>query len=297
MLRAAQALFAWALLLAPASALACEHELLISLYSAGDVARVNACDGTVLGMLDDGDRLAGTQTLRMGPDGDLYVVSEENHSILRFDGGTLAFRDVWLSDPRLDKPTALDFGSDGAAYIGSYGGDRVLRYANGELEEVFSDPDVDGIDAGMAFGPDGRLWIPSFDGHSVLAVDVETGTVARRIAMAEQSPRMLLWSGDGASVLMGAWAGNTLQRLDLDAPEAEPDVLLERARPSGLAWLPDGRPVTISDVGGAVYAVDPALGVASAEALADDERLAAMTYVLLRGAGMATSATNSGSES
>lgn len=265
--------------LAPA-ALACDAEILVSLYTAGDVARVDACDGSVRGFLDDRDLLAGAQALRMGPDGLLYVVSEENDRILRFDGDTLAFVDVWLEDARLAKPTAIDFGPDGAAYIGSYGGDRVLRYLDGVLTTFLEDPALDGIDAGMSFGPDGQLWIPAFDGHAVLVVDPATAEVRRRITTLE-SPRMLLWTPARDAVLIGAWAGDAVHRLER-RPGAQPELLFARARPSGLAWLPDGRLLSISDTGGPIHAVDLSGPAPTAVRLAEDPRLEAMTFLLVR---------------
>jgi sugar lactone lactonase YvrE len=261
----------------------CDEEILVSLYTAGDVMRVDACDGTLLGALDDGGRLAGAQTLRTGPDGLLYVVSEENHRILRFDGETLAFVDVWLEDARLEKPTALDFGPDGAAYIGSYAGGRVWRYADGELTVFLEDEALAGIDAGMAFDAVGDLWVPAFDGHVVFVVDGATAEVRRRITDGLESPRMLLWEPGGRAVLIGSWANDRILRLAPGDAEAEPALLFERARPSGLARLADGRLLTVSDVGGPIYAVTiGADGEVAAEEIARDEALAAMTYLLVR---------------
>ncbi|HSG88705.1 MAG TPA: hypothetical protein VLA56_05810, partial [Pseudomonadales bacterium] len=201
---------------------ACDAELLVSHYDADRVARFDGCSGAWLGDLRHDGELAGPQALRLGPDGLLYVVSERNDRILRFDPRTHAFVDVWLESPRLAAPTAIDFGADGAAFIGSYGGDRVLRYAGGELTDFLIGGDVDGVDAGMAFGPDGHLWIPAFESGVLLVVDPATRAVLRRIRTGLVNPRMLLWAPDGSYLLIGSWGNDAILSLDLTDPAAEP---------------------------------------------------------------------------
>ena len=79
--------------------------------------------------------LRRARDLAFGPDENLYVASELNDRILRYDGTTGAFIDTFVSagSGGLDGPTDLAFGPDGSLYVISHssggGGVReVLRY-------------------------------------------------------------------------------------------------------------------------------------------------------------------------
>jgi outer membrane protein assembly factor BamB len=243
------------------------------------VVRHDACTGERLGELEHGGALAGPQAIRIGPDGRLWVVSEKNHRVLRFDADDGTLVDVVLDDPRLANPTALDFAADGTPYVGSYGGDAVWRVEDGDLVPVLRGGDVDGVDSGMAFGPDGRLWIPGFESDVLLVVDPATRRVERRLTEGLASPRMLLFEADGASVTIGSWRNDRLYTLDLTDPDAQPVLRLERLRPSGLARLPGGDLLTVSDVRPPVHRVVAGSRPPRARVFADDADLAAVTFL------------------
>ena len=80
---------------------------------------------------DESGGLDGPTGAIFGPDGNLYVASFEGDSILRFDGETGAYLDVFVPPGAggLDGPDAgLEFGPDGHLYVPSYWNHRVLRY-------------------------------------------------------------------------------------------------------------------------------------------------------------------------
>jgi len=85
---------------------------------------------------DENASLDGPTGAIFGPDGNLYVASFDNDCVLRFDGASGAYMDIFV-----------DTGSGG----------------------------LDGPDAGMTFGPDGHLYVPSFWNHRVLRYDGTTG--------------------------------------------------------------------------------------------------------------------------
>ena len=65
--------------------------------------------------------LAGVRGLVFGPDGNLYLSSEDSDEVMRYDGTTGAFLDAFVSagSGGLDIPTGLVFGPDGNLYVSS----------------------------------------------------------------------------------------------------------------------------------------------------------------------------------
>ena len=134
-----------------------------------------------------------------GPDGNLYAAGSRSDNVVRFNGQTGEFMDVFASEG-LDGPNSLRFGPDGNLYVTSDTNDRLIRfdgqtgtlqqvvaegaYLNGPLDLLYVsnrwdgsvalyDPETDdalgyfveprsgGIHwaFGLAFGPDGNLYV------------------------------------------------------------------------------------------------------------------------------------------
>lgn len=117
--------------------------------------------------------------LTYGPDGNLYVVSQSTHNVMRFDGTTGAFIDTFIpaESGGLLLPSFLIFGPDGKLYVSSFT-DQVLRYdgQTGDFLDVFAEGN--GLDAsfGMAFGPDDNVYVVSGRSDQVLRYHGTTGT-------------------------------------------------------------------------------------------------------------------------
>jgi DNA-binding beta-propeller fold protein YncE len=77
-----------------------------------------------------GGGLVFPQGLAFGLDGHLYVASGMTDQILRYDGVTGAFIDVFVAagSGGLDLPRGIVFGPDGHLYVVSEATNRVLRY-------------------------------------------------------------------------------------------------------------------------------------------------------------------------
>jgi streptogramin lyase len=125
--------------------------------------------------------LARSQGLAFGPDGNLYVSSQDSETVLRFDGSTGAPLGVFVSagSGGLALPMGLVFGPDDNLYVSSFGTSSILRYdgRSGAFIDAFVPTGTAGIDgpAGLAFGPDGNLYVGNGADNSILRFDGGTG--------------------------------------------------------------------------------------------------------------------------
>ncbi|GEM_PF-3900907 len=136
--------------------------------------------------------LTGAAAITFGPDGNLYLTSGSvsqdgsgvnNPQVLRYDGKTGAFKDVFISPGSggLENPFFLLFGPDGNLYISAVTKNSVLRYngKTGAFIDAFIQPNSGGLSrpTGMAFGPDGRFYVASAFAPTIaiLRYDAKTG--------------------------------------------------------------------------------------------------------------------------
>ncbi len=106
--------------------------------------------------------LSVARKLAFGPDGNLYVASENSNAVLRFDSDTGASLGALVApgSAGLDHPRGLLFHTDGFLYVTSVGGsvaapglDSVLRYNA-----------ITGAPAGISGQPDDAVFIPTGSG-------------------------------------------------------------------------------------------------------------------------------------
>jgi hypothetical protein len=111
-----------------------------------------------------------------GPDGNLYATSgtqsqtgpgSTSPQILRFDGSTGAFKDVFVpvGSGGISSPFSLLFGPDGNLYVSNVTSNSILRYdgRTGAFLGAFVPSNSGGLSrpTGMAFGPDGFFYVAS----------------------------------------------------------------------------------------------------------------------------------------
>jgi sugar lactone lactonase YvrE len=133
----------------------------------GSIARYSSVDGSFMDLFVDRNSggLIGPRGLVFGPDGNLYVSSYNTGQVLRYDGTTGAFVDVFTSGGDLANPQGLTFGPDGNLYVAKADPSppTILRYdATGQFMDVFVPPEANGglVDPnGVLFGPDGNLYV------------------------------------------------------------------------------------------------------------------------------------------
>lgn len=192
-----------------------------------------------------------------GPDGDLYVGSSGTSAILRYDGATGEFREVFASGAPLERPFSLIFGPGGELFVSSgasvlrYGADRSFRgYAarDASLEQPI----------GLALGTDGLLYVVNSTAPAISRFDPRTGELVDAFVTDSLSfPSDIAIGPDGALYVSNASAHRVV-RFDRSSGEFDAVVatLPDGGVPMGLAF--SGPKLIIGDFGqGRLYFLDP----------------------------------------
>lgn len=146
----------------------------------------------------------------LGPDGNIYVSSSAGATsvngrsgILRYDGSTGQFMDIFAQDPSLD-PFGLVFGPDGHLYVAGFNSNNIVRFngITGAFIDVFASaasapcPDRLVFPRGLVFGPDGNLYVANPGCFNVLRFHGKTGALLGLFA-AGVDARGLTFDSDG----------------------------------------------------------------------------------------------------
>lgn len=163
-------------------------DLLVGSREPDQVLRYDGQTGSFIGAFVPAGSagLSWPYGLVYGPDGNLYVSNRLTSQISRYHGQSGAFIDAFVPSGSggLVDPTGLVFGPDGNLYVSGTsqifaGPDQVLRYdgKTGAFIDVFVPAGSGGVvdPVGLAFGPDGNLYVSSFATHQVLRYKGQTG--------------------------------------------------------------------------------------------------------------------------
>lgn len=247
----------------PASAqTACGSRLFVSGYFS-TVHVHDACTGAFLQDLDTRDRIQGAMAVRLGPDGFLYVVSEETSQVLKYRNDTLAYVGEFVSTGPIG-PTGMVFDATGKMYVAGYRSQDVKRFsATGTAEGAIFAARAGGLggpDNGMRFGPDGNLYVPGYDTHNVVRWDPRTGVASEALAPRAggiRNTRGLLPTKDGTGFYVTAEGSGQLLRWNLATGEVA-TLRSGLSRPTGIDYAPDGNLLVVDGEG--VARIDPATG-------------------------------------
>jgi Ca2+-binding RTX toxin-like protein len=125
--------------------------------------------------------LSGAGALAFGPDGNLYVLSSLTDSVLRYNGTTGAFIDVFVPPGTGPvQPTDMGFGPDGNLYVVSGNTAGIFRYdgaTGAPLGELV--PAVGSLvtPEGITFGAGGSAFVVDTGGDQVVRYDLASGEV------------------------------------------------------------------------------------------------------------------------
>jgi glucose/arabinose dehydrogenase len=112
-----------------------------------------------------------------GPEGDLFVADRDADSVKRYHGKSGALRREYRHE-HLTKPVHLLHTADGTVLVGSRERHAIFAIdpASGEVKTLIA-PGAGGLEApaGMAFGPDGKLYVCSRETKQILRYEATTG--------------------------------------------------------------------------------------------------------------------------
>jgi len=275
----------------------CAYRLLVSGYYS-NVHVYDACSGAHLRKLDDSGRINGAQAVKIGPDGLLWVVSEEAGKILRYRADTYDFVDTFADVGLGWGATGIAFGDAGDVYVSSYATSVLRRYAIATGERLGADLGAGtilrGPDNGMLSGPDGKIYIPGYDTSNIVRYDPAAGTFSVFVptqANGIRRTRGLLLSPDGAKLYASSERSGQILRYVLASGAFDREIANGLGTVTGLAWHPDGSLLAaVGDASnGRVVKLDPETGAQRAVLVQPrDGGLSGPTYVAVIPSAVAT---------
>ncbi len=238
-----------AMLCSPARAQSpCSHHLLVAGYFSNSIAIFDACSGAFVRQLDGSGRISGPQAMRLNSDGRLYVVSEGNDRILRYDARTYEFVDTFAQLGGTFDPTGLDFGPDDDVYVGGYTSNTVVRLNGQTGAQVATvlpaNSGLRGVDNGLGFGPDGLLYVPGYDSDSIARVNTSTGAVQASFVAPRSGglneTRGILFEPGGQTFLVTGEGSGAVYRFRTSDGGLVRTLISGLSRPTGMALASDG---------------------------------------------------------
>ncbi len=209
-----------------------------------------------------------------------------NDQVLRFDAKTGEFVDVFLpSSPLLNGPHGMALTRDGSAIVATRFSSSLLIYdpqkravsqlliENGRLiSQTSISRDLSFRDMnGVALGPDGKVYVSSYQTGDVFRFDEETGALLNRFVNSSADhhmhhPHNVLFGPDGHLYVTNVVEGGRHGVLRFDGRSGKfMDVFVDGAKPpiaypSDIAFLPDGSLALVDCAKGSVLRYDGKTG-------------------------------------
>ncbi|MFC3195514.1 hypothetical protein ACFODZ_14765 [Marinicella sediminis] len=194
----------------------CDSLLLVSSWSRDNVKIYDGCDGSYLRDLANPGILDGPQAIFQDHNGDVIVVSESNHRLVRFDQETLTEATTVVPPGLMENPITVVKKDDQHIFLASYSSNEIIEMNTVSWEKTrtilpANNGQIMGIDIGMAMGPDGHLYVPGYDSDSILKVNPDNGATQSFVASGSEGldrPRSILFNGN--ELLVTAWGNQAI---------------------------------------------------------------------------------------
>lgn len=196
--------------------------------------------------------MRGVWGMTKGPDGNVYVASNDNSKIMKFRADGTYLSTLALGGPAYVGPTALRFHTDGDLYVCWGTSGRVSRY-NGSSFAHVRDLNVSTanltIPAGMLFRDNGQLLVAAYGNGAVRRYSPNAQSDAFGTHISDPAglgtpfgPSAMLYTPDRASILVCAWGTNAIRKYNANTGQFQ-SVFASGGGltgPIGMAWHPDG---------------------------------------------------------
>lgn len=194
----------------------CDSLLLVSSWSRDNVKIYDGCDGEFIKDMAEAGVLDGPQAIFQDGNGDVIVVSESNHKLVKFDLDTLSVATTVVEPGLIQNPITVVKKDENNIYLGSYSSNQIIELNTTTWQPIrtilpANNGQVQGIDIGMALGPDGQLYVPGYDSDSILKVNPDNGNTNQFISSGANEldrPRTVLFSGN--QMLVTAWGNQAI---------------------------------------------------------------------------------------
>jgi outer membrane protein assembly factor BamB len=199
----------------------CDSLLLVSSWFNDNVKIYDGCDGEYIKNLDESGSLKGPQAIFQNTAGDVIVLSESNHRLVKFDQATLSQATTVVAPGLINNPITMVKNGENKIFIGSYSSNEIIELNTDTWQKTrtilpANNGSIRGIDIGMAQGPDGQLYIPGYNSDNVIKVNPNTGAPSQFISSGSgglDRPRAVLFLPN--QVLITAWGNQAIYSYSL----------------------------------------------------------------------------------
>ncbi|MFO0913362.1 MAG: PEP-CTERM sorting domain-containing protein [Pirellulales bacterium] len=234
-------------------------DLLVSDRLTNRILRYDA-SGTLLGtVVEDSVNLAEPNGMALSPDGtQLYVASRQNSQVVRYDfDGTKATNPQVFATGGLSVPASVEFAPGGQKILVSNLG---LQFDGTTVAQL----NLDGSSAGPAFsgglpvgrtgiaiGPQGEIFVGSFQDGSILRLDTRTQTLLPFVAGSPATVGLGNLMTNGEDIYAVAGFGGLLMKFSALTGEPDPNwvPISGLEFPASLSLSPDGNGLLVGVLG------------------------------------------------